>query len=83
SNRESGSGRFDLAIFPKDTNKAGVLMEFKATNSEAQLEDKADEALRRIGGRQYGTEFEKRGVSKVWKNGIAFLGKQIHVKMKI
>ena len=83
SNRESGYGRFDLAIFPKDTNKAGVLMEFKATNSEAQLEDKADEALRQIEGRQYGTEFEKRGISKVWKYGIAFCGKQIHVKMKI
>ena len=28
-------------------------------------------------------EFEKRGISKVWKYGIAFCGKQVHVKMKI
>ena len=83
SNRESGYGRFDIAIFPKDTNKAGILMEFKAADSEAQLEDKADEALRQIEEKQYVTEFEKRGISKVWKYGIAFCGKQVHVKMKI
>ena len=83
SNRESGYGRFDIAIFPKDTSKSGVLMEFKAADSESQLEDKAEEALRQIEEKQYGTEFEKRGISKVWKYGIAFCGKQIHVKMKI
>lgn len=83
SNRESGYGRFDIAIFPKDTSKAGVLMEFKAADSEAQLEDKADEALRQIEEKQYSAEFEKRGISKVWKYGIAFCGKQVHVKMKI
>lgn len=82
SNRESGYGRFDIAIFPKDTSKAGVLMEFKAADSEAQLEDKADEALRQIEEKQYGTEFAKRGISKVWKYGIAFCGKQVYVKMK-
>lgn len=83
SNRESGYGRFDIAIFPKDTSKAGVLMEFKAADSESQLKDKADEALRQIEEKQYGTEFEKRGISKVWKYGIAFCGKKVHVKMKI
>ena len=83
SNRESGYGRFDIAIFPKDTSKSGVLMEFKAADNESQLEDKADGALRHIAEKQYGTEFEKRGISKVWKYGIAFCGKQVHVKMKI
>ncbi len=83
SNRESGYGRFDIAIFPKDTSKAGVLMEFKAAGSEARLEDKAEEALQQIEEKQYGTEFEKRGISKVWKYGIAFCGKQVYVKMKI
>ena len=83
SNRESGYGRFDIAIFPKDTSKSGVLMEFKAADSESQLEDKADEALRQIEEKQYSTEFEKRGISKIWKYGIAFFGKQVHVKMKI
>lgn len=81
SNRERGYGRFDIAIFPKDTRKAGVLMEFKAANSESMLEDNAYEALRQIEEKQYCTD-EKRGISKVWKYGIAFCGKQVHVKMK-
>lgn len=82
SNRESGYGRFDIAIFPKDTSKAGVLMEFKAAENESKLEDKADEALRQIEVRQYSTEFAKRRISNVWKYGIAFCGKQVCIKMQ-
>lgn len=82
SNRESGYGRFDLAIFPKDSTKAGVLMEFKAANSESQLERKAKEALRQITDKQYDMDFAKHGISTVWKYGIAFCGKKIHVVMQ-
>lgn len=83
SNRESGYGRFDLAIFPKDTCKAGVLMEFKTVDNDSLLEAKASEALRQIEQKQYLTEFEKQGISKVWTYGIAFCGKNVCVKMKI
>lgn len=79
SNRESGYGRFDLAIFPKDTQKAGVIMEFKAAASEAELPAKAEEALAQIEDRVYDTEFQKRGLSEVWKYGMAFCGKKIYV----
>ena len=82
SNRESGYGRFDLAIFPKDTAKAGVIMEFKAANTEEQLADKATEALRQIEDKKYETEFSKRNIATVWKYGIAFYGKKIYVTMK-
>ena len=82
SNRESGYGRFDLAIFPKDTAKAGVLMEFKAADTEEQLSDRANEALRQIEDKQYETEFSKRNIATVWKYGIAFCGKKIYVTMK-
>lgn len=80
SNRESGYGRFDLALFPKDTTKAGVIMEFKAADSPKELPLKAKEALEQIRERQYVTEFEKRNISKVWLYGIAFSGKQVLVK---
>lgn len=59
SNRESGYGRFDLAIFPKVPGKSGVLMEFKAAGQDTQLKAKAEEALRQIENQQYCTEFEK------------------------
>lgn len=81
SNRESGYGRFDLAIFPEDPQKSGVILEFKAAASEAELEGKAKEALAQIEDRHYDTEFQKRGIHNVWKYGIAFCGKRIHVAM--
>lgn len=81
SNHESGYGRFDLAIFPKDTLKNGVIMEFKAAESESQLEKKATQALRQIEEKRYDTEFEKRGISKIWKYGISFYGKHVYVKV--
>lgn len=82
SNRESGYGRFDLAIFPKDMHKAGVILEFKSAESESKLPSKAEEALMQIDNRQYDTEFAKRGITTIWKYGIAFYQKQICVKLR-
>lgn len=79
SNRESGYGRFDLAIIPKDVEKAGVIMEFKVAASENELEEKSQEALQQIEDREYVAEFQKCGVKEIWKYGIAFCGKKIAV----
>lgn len=79
SNRESGYGRFDLAIFPKEADKTGVIMEFKVAASENEMEEKAQEALQQIEDREYVAEFQKRGVKEIWKYGIAFCGKKIAV----
>lgn len=81
SNRESGYGRFDLAIFPKDKDKAGVIMEFKVAADEAELQEKANEALRQIETQEYITEFQTRGIHNVWKYGIAFCKKKVAVVM--
>ena len=48
SNRESGYGRFDLAIFPKDKDKAGVIMEFKVVADEAELQEKATKPYNKL-----------------------------------
>ena len=79
SNRESGYGRFDLAIIPKDIAKAGVIMEFKVASREADMAEKAKEALQQIEEREYVTEFRKLGIQRVWKYGIAFCGKKVEV----
>jgi hypothetical protein len=81
SNRESGYGRFDLAIFPKDKDKAGVIMEFKVAADEAGLQEKANEALRQIETQEYITEFQTREIHNVWKYGIAFCKKKVAVVM--
>ena len=80
SNRESGYGRFDLALLPKDTQHYGVILEFKRAAEESQLEAKAAEALRQIEELSYTAELEKWQIDKVWKYGIAFCGKRVCLK---
>ncbi|MGM9559942.1 AAA family ATPase [Anaerovibrio slackiae] len=76
-NRESGYGRFDLALIPTDRRYYGVIMEFKRAADEGQLEDKALEALAQIEELSYIAEFQQRQIEKVWKYGIAFCGKKV------
>ena len=77
SNRESGYGRFDLALIPTDRRYYGVILEFKRAADEAQLEEKALEAMAQIEELSYIAEFEQRQIEKVWKYGIAFCGKKV------
>ena len=76
SNRESGYGRFDIAIFPGKNQQAGAILEFKVAEREEDLEARAKEALGQIEERDYPAEFARRGVPEVWKYGIAFWGKK-------
>jgi hypothetical protein len=78
SNRESGYGRYDLAIIPSDPQKLVILMEFKKAE-EDNLQQTAELALQQIDEKQYAAEFSPRGVHKVLKIGISFCRKKICV----
>ena len=80
SNRESGFGFFDVACLPKQTGLAGVLLEFKAMDSEQSLEKGADEALRQINEKKYDICFSECKVTTVWKYGVAFYNKHVLLK---
>ncbi len=80
SNRESGYGRFDLAMFPKKANLPGVLLEFKAAETPDALRSSAAEAFTQIADKSYLTEFRAQNVTDVWCYGIAFCGKQVMIK---
>ncbi|MBQ7497825.1 MAG: AAA family ATPase, partial [Selenomonas sp.] len=56
SNRESGYGRFDIAILPKEKETAGALLEFKVAEKEEVLPERAQEALAQIEENAYLTE---------------------------
>lgn len=77
SNRESGLGRYDLAIYPTHSGQCGAILEFKAASSSDELLKKAQEARRQIDEKGYATDFKDRGITKVLKYGIAFYGKQV------
>ena len=80
SNREAGYGRFDVAVFPKDTAKTGLLLEFKTADHEAELADRAEAALKQIKERDYMAPFRARGIGQVHQYGVAFCGKQVLLK---
>ena len=83
SNRESGYGRFDIAIFPEDKTKNGVIMEFKVAGTESDLSPTAEVALSQIDDMKYMAEFKNEGIDNVWKYGIAFCGKKCEIATKV
>lgn len=82
SNRESGLGRFDIQLMPKESKLPGVLMELKATkNKKEDLHALAKKALNQIDEKKYDTEMRDYGVTDIIKVGIAFCGKEAEVEV--
>ena len=84
SNRESGYGRYDVMIIPKDASMLGIVIEFKKLEPEDEetLEETADEALKQIIDKKYTTELKSRGINNIKEIGIVFKGKEIYIKEK-
>ena len=82
SNRESGKGRFDICLMPRDDNHPGMIMELKWKKSldENELALLADEAICQINSMEYDSEMKSEGIEKILKFGIAFSGKRVCVK---
>ncbi len=78
SNKESGFGRYDVMIIPKNLNEIGIILEFKTAKSEEHsLQKSAQEALSQINHKQYEVELKAMGVQKILKLGLAFQGKEV------
>ncbi|WP_337742520.1 AAA family ATPase [Fusobacterium gonidiaformans] len=82
SNRESGYGRYDISIEPKDKTKSGFILEFKTAKSKEELEKRAREAFLQIEEKQYDVEMKERGIVDIVKLGIAFCGKTLKVEVQ-
>ena len=80
SNRESGYGRYDIMIIPKDTGKLGFIIEFKKTRKKETLESAVKSALEQIENRKYESELLQRGIEKYKKLAVVFKGKEVIVK---
>ena len=79
SNRESGEGRFDLMLEPKNRSMPGIIMEFKSEKDADLLAERAKEAMQQIDDRHYTAELNARGLSGIIKYGIAFSGKKVEI----
>ena len=82
SNIESGLGRYDFSVEPKNKNKRAFIMEFKSTDSVEKLEEVSKEALEQIENKKYDISLKQNGIKEITYIGIAFCGKQIKMSYK-
>ena len=82
SNIESGLGRYDFSVEPKNKNKRAFIMEFKSTDSVEKLEEVSKEALEQIEAKKYDISLKQNGTKEITYLGIAFCGKQIKIRHK-
>ncbi len=86
SNRESGRGRYDIAIYPRNLEKyqKGIIFEFKKVNQimGETLPEALGAAEKQIAEKNYQAELEDAGLRKenIIKTAVAFHGKDLLLK---
>jgi hypothetical protein len=82
SEKESGFGRYDVAVVPKDKSKLAIIMEFKTINEfKKETKDQAlKSAVDQLNERQYETAILKQGIKNFKKLAVVFDGKRCWVK---
>ncbi|MBQ6889177.1 MAG: AAA family ATPase [Lachnospiraceae bacterium] len=85
SNRESGYGRYDVMLEPKDKANKAFILEFKIHEPEEEdsLRATVDAALKQIEEKQYEASLIARGFDedRICKYGFAFEGKKVLIGM--
>lgn len=81
SNRESGFGRYDIMLEPKDRKEKAFIMEFKVyeKEEEKEIEETLEKAKKQIEERGYEAELKSRGYERIVKMVYAFKGKEVKI----
>ena len=82
SNRESGYGRYDVMLIPKNpTRHAGVVVEFKTVSKKQTPEEALAAAHAQILEKKYVVELEAHGCKRISQWAIAFRGKEVFLSV--
>ena len=83
SNRESGYGRYDIMLEPKEKSGNSFIMEFKVLDDikEKTIEDTIKNAKEQIDKKEYEAILKEKGYTNITKMVFAFKAKE--VKMEI
>ena len=81
SNRESGYGRYDIMLEPKDKTANSFIMEFKVLENkeEKTIEDTIENAKKQIEEKKYEENLQERGFENITKMVFAFKGKEVRM----
>ena len=78
SNRETGDGRSDLALYQQDVAQNAVILEFKVCGKNETADEAAKRALKQINDRDYASKAREDGYKNIIKYGVAFKGKMCY-----
>ena len=83
SNRESGLGRYDIMLEPKDKNENSFIMEFKVMEDmeEKTIEETIENAKKQIEEKEYEENLKERGFKNITKMIYAFKGKEVKIEV--
>ena len=80
SERESGYGRADLVLEPKNKGNPAYIFEFKVASNEEEMENYAMEGFEQIREKEYDVELKNRGVKEIIHIGLGFYRKKLRMK---
>jgi putative sterol carrier protein len=81
SEKESGYGRYDIAIVPNDKTQRAIIMELKKTRPKETPEQALESALEQIESRNYESAIRQQGCTNILKIAVTFDGKRVWTKV--
>lgn len=80
SNRESGTGRYDIMLMPRDKTEKGLVLEFKRIEKESQSKEALEDALIQIKTKDYAQRLRSHGFHDNLGIALVFCDKQVWVE---